>query len=82
MSDPDAPQPILPAAVADRDRRFTIGQALGGGSARGLAHVLMLEALDELGLKPVAIAGTSIGSIVGAAYAAGMTGADIRAHFE
>lgn len=64
------------------DRRFTIGLALGGGAARGLAHVLMLEALDEMGLVPVAIAGTSMGSIVGASYAAGLSGAEIRAHFE
>ena len=62
--------------------QVTIGLALGGGSARGLAHVPMLEALDELGLRPVAIAGTSIGSIIGAAYAAGLSGAEIRAHFE
>jgi NTE family protein len=58
-----------------------IGLALGGGSARGLAHIVVLEALDELGLKPVAIAGTSMGSICGALYAAGPTGADIRAGF-
>ena len=40
----------------------------------------MLEAFDELGVKPVAIAGTSIGAIVGAAYAAGMSGRAIREH--
>jgi NTE family protein len=60
----------------------TIGLALGGGSARGLAHVLMLEAFDELGIKPVAIAGTSIGSMIGGLYAAGMTAVDIRAFVE
>ena len=48
--------------------------ALGGGGARGLAHIAVLEALDEMGRKPVAIAGTSIGSLIGAAYAAGMSG--------
>jgi NTE family protein len=58
-----------------------IGLALGGGSARGLAHIVILEALDELGLKPVAIAGTSMGSIFGALYAAGLTGAEVRAGF-
>lgn len=56
----------------------TIGLALGGGGARGLAHVLMLEACDELGLRPSVIAGTSIGSLIGAAYASGMRGADVR----
>ena len=52
--------------------------ALGGGGARGLAHIAVLEALDEMGRKPVAIAGTSIGSLIGAAYAAGMSGKQIR----
>ena len=51
-----------------------IGLALGGGSARGLAHVVMLEAFDELGVKPAIIAGTSMGAICGAAYAAGQFG--------
>jgi NTE family protein len=60
----------------------TIGLALGGGSARGLAHVLMLEAFDELGIKPVAIAGTSIGSMIGGLYASGMSGAEIRVFVE
>lgn len=58
----------------------TIALALGGGGARGLAHVLMLEAFDELGIKPVAIAGTSIGAIFGAAYASGLSGREIRTH--
>ena len=40
----------------------------------------MLEALDELGLKPVAIAGTSMGAILGAAYAAGNSGRELRSH--
>ena len=59
-----------------------VGLALGGGSARGLAHILMLEVFDELGVKPVAIAGTSIGSIIGSMYAAGMTAAEIRSFAE
>lgn len=56
----------------------TIALALGGGGARGLAHIHIIEALDELGLKPVAIAGSSIGAIIGAGVAAGMSGKDIR----
>ena len=59
-----------------------IALALGGGSARGLAHALMLEAFDEVGIKPVVIAGTSMGAICGAAYASGLSGAEIRAEFE
>jgi NTE family protein len=58
----------------------TIGLALGGGGARGLAHIVLLEALDELGLRPSRIVGTSIGAVVGAAYASGISGRDLRAH--
>jgi NTE family protein len=58
----------------------TFALALGGGGARGLAHIGVLEAFDELGMKPVAIAGTSIGAVVGAAYAAGLSGRAIRDH--
>jgi NTE family protein len=58
----------------------TVALALGSGGARGLAHIAALEALDEMGLKPVAIAGASIGALIGAAYAAGMSGKDIRRH--
>lgn len=56
----------------------SIGLALGGGGARGLAHILMLEVLDELGIRPAVIAGTSIGALFGAAYAAGLTAKEIR----
>ncbi|CAH0339684.1 patatin-like phospholipase family protein [Rhizobium sp. CECT 9324] len=56
----------------------TIGLALGAGGARGFAHVPVLEVFDELGLKPSIIAGSSMGALIGAAYAAGMSGRDIR----
>ncbi|WP_350333791.1 patatin-like phospholipase family protein [Coralliovum pocilloporae] len=56
----------------------TLALALGGGGARGLAHIVVLEALDELGIKPTALSGTSIGSIIGAGYASGLSGAAIR----
>jgi NTE family protein len=59
----------------------SIAVALGGGSARGLAHIVVLEALDELGVKPAAIAGTSMGALCGAFYAAGVPAAEIRAGF-
>jgi len=58
----------------------TVAIALGGGGARGLAHVHVIEVLDELGIRPVLIAGVSIGAIMGAAMAAGMTGREIREH--
>ncbi len=55
-----------------------IGLALGGGGARGLAHIPVLEAFDDLGIKPYKIAGSSIGAIFGAGYAAGHSGEDLR----
>ena len=55
-----------------------LGLALGGGGARGLAHILMLEVLDELKIRPHRIAGTSIGAVIGTMYAAGMSGREIR----
>lgn len=60
-------------------RQPRIGLALGGGGAKGLAHIVMLEVLDELGIQPWRIAGTSIGAIVGALYAGGRSGREIRA---
>jgi NTE family protein len=58
----------------------TFALALGGGGARGLGHIAVLEAIDELNVRPVAIAGTSIGALVGAAYAAGHDAKAIRRH--
>jgi NTE family protein len=55
-----------------------VGLALGGGGVRGLAHVSVLETLDELGVRPSIIAGTSMGAIVGALYASGMSGREIK----
>ncbi len=57
-----------------------VGLALGGGAARGLAHIVVLEALDELGVKPSFVAGCSIGALLGAAYASGLSGGEIREH--
>jgi len=58
----------------------TVAVAFGGGGARGLAHIHVIEALDELGIRPVAISGSSIGAIMGAGMAAGMSGEAIREH--
>ncbi|MHA1559581.1 MAG: patatin-like phospholipase family protein, partial [Alphaproteobacteria bacterium] len=55
-----------------------IGLALGGGGALGFAHVAALHAFDDLGIKPAIIAGTSMGAIMGAFYAAGHSAADIE----
>jgi NTE family protein len=59
-----------------------IGIALGGGGAKGLSHILMLEVLDEFGIKPHGIAGTSIGAIAGSLYASGKKGKAIREDIE
>src|ERR1041384_1465726 len=48
-----------------------VGLALSGGSVRGLAHIGVIKVLNELEIKPVVVAGTSVGSIMGAAVAAG-----------
>jgi len=54
--------------------------ALGVGGARALAQIAVVEALDEMGVRPAAIAGSSFGAVIGAAYAAGMSGKAIRRH--
>lgn len=56
----------------------SLGLALGGGGARGLAHVHVLAAFDDLGIRPEAIVGCSIGALIGAAAAAGLSGAEIE----
>ena len=56
------------AVMAHRPR---IGLALGSGSARGLSHIGVLDALIEAGIEPDVVCGTSIGALVGAAYVAG-----------
>ena len=52
-----------------------IGLALGAGGAKGLCHLAFLQALDELGVRPAVIAGSSIGAVIGGFYAAGVSGA-------
>lgn len=69
----------IPAPAA-RKPGPTLALALGGGGARGLAHIHVIEVLDEFGLRPSLISGASIGALMGAAVACGMTGAEIREH--
>lgn len=56
-----------------------IGIALGGGAAYGLAHIGILKALEENGIKPHFIAGTSVGALVGGLYASGCSVAEVEA---
>ncbi len=58
----------------------SLALALGGGGARGIAHIAVLEALDEMGVRPCFIAGTSIGGLIGAGYASGLSGKDLKDH--
>lgn len=62
--DADAPEPAAP-------KRPSLAIALGGGIARGWAHIGVLRALDEAGLKPDIVVGTSVGAVVGGCWAAG-----------
>ncbi|MCT4654692.1 MAG: patatin-like phospholipase family protein [Cohaesibacter sp.] len=56
----------------------TIAVAFGGGGARGLSHIWIMDALDELGIKPAALSGTSIGAIAAGLYASGLTGKELH----
>jgi len=64
--------------LEDRRQRRKVGLALGGGAARGLAHIGVLSVLEERGIPIDYIAGTSAGSVVGALYAAGLSLREIR----
>jgi NTE family protein len=67
--------------AANHDGRKRIGLVLGGGGARGLAHLGVIKALEERGFVPDAIAGTSMGAIIGALVATGMSPEDIMTAF-
>jgi NTE family protein len=68
-------EPSLPPTAEPRELR--LGLALGGGAARGFAHVGVIQVLEEAGLRPSHVAGTSAGSLVAALYASGKTPAEL-----
>ena len=68
--------PEVPPAEPARIPR--IGIALGGGFARGLAHIGILKVLEEENIPVDYIAGTSVGSVIGAAYASGMSAKELE----
>ena len=75
------PTPVAqPAAEATPEppRRPRLGLALGGGAARGFAHVGVLQVLEEAGIRPDLVVGTSAGSFVAAMYASGKTPAQLQ----
>jgi NTE family protein len=80
---PTVPQaPIAepkPSVKPPQGTPLRIGLALGGGAARGFAHVGVIKVLEEAGIKTDWIVGTSAGSLVGALYASGMNAVSLRA---
>ena len=76
--EPPAPPvaPVVAPAVPAKPPR--VGLALGGGAARGFAHVGVIQALEEAGIRPDLVVGTSAGSLVAALYATGRTGAQLQ----
>jgi len=71
-----SPAPGVPAAQSTAPLR--VGLVLSGGGARGMAHVGVLKIIDDLHLHLDAIAGTSMGAVVGGLYASGMSGREIE----
>ncbi|MEJ6069874.1 patatin-like phospholipase family protein, partial [Psychrobacter sp. 16-Bac2893] len=66
---------LTPVAPADTSvpNKPTVALVLGGGGAKGFAHVGVIKALEENGIKPTLVVGTSVGSLVGSLYASGYT---------
>ncbi|MRX10494.1 patatin-like phospholipase family protein [Pseudoduganella sp. FT25W] len=77
---PVAETPILQPPVVEPlpPKKIKIGLALGGGAARGFAHIGVIKALEAQGIYPDIVVGTSAGSVVGALYAAGNTGFQLQ----
>lgn len=74
------PVPTTPAPVSQPapKRPPVLGLALGGGAARGFAHVGVIQVLEEAGIRPDRVVGTSAGSLVAAIYASGRSGAQLQ----
>jgi NTE family protein len=72
VPEPPVVAPVIPKVPPK------IGLALGGGAARGFAHVGVIQVLEEAGIRPDMVAGTSAGSLVAAIYASGKTGAQLQ----
>lgn len=67
-----------PPVVQPPQRAPRLGLALGGGAARGFAHVGVIQVLEQAGIRPDLVVGTSAGSLVAAMYASGMNGAQLE----
>lgn len=77
---PPAEQPatVPPVVTPPPPKPLRIGLALGGGAARGFAHIGVIKVLEAQGIVPDYIAGTSAGAVVGALYAAGLNGFELQ----
>ena len=74
VTPPDVPLPVQPAPR----KVLKIGLVLGGGAARGFAHIGVIQVLEEAGIHPDLVVGTSAGSLVAAFYASGKNGAQLQ----
>lgn len=70
--------PAPPVPVVTPTKPVRIALALGGGAARGFAHIGVIKALEAQGIVPDIVVGTSAGSVVAALYASGMSGFDLQ----
>ena len=78
-SNPPAPSaPSDTAASTATAQPIRIGLALGGGAAKGFAHIGVIKMLEANGFTPSVVAGTSAGSVVGALYASGMNAFELQ----
>ncbi len=75
---PQPAQEPAPAPAAIQKVPPKLGLALGGGAARGFAHVGVIQVLEEAGIRPELVAGTSAGSLVAALYASGRNGQQLE----
>ena len=70
--------PVAPTTPPPPKKIPKLGLALGGGAARGFAHIGVLQVLEEEGIKPALVVGTSAGSVVASFYASGKTGQQLQ----
>lgn len=75
IAPPPAPLAPLPPPIPPQPPR--VGLALGGGAARGFAHVGVIQVLEEHGIRPSLVVGTSAGSLIATLYASGRSGAEL-----
>ena len=79
VAPPSAPVVVAPPVPKPPVRAPRVGLALGGGAARGFAHIGAIQVFEAAGIRPALVVGTSAGSLVAALYASGKTGAELEA---